>query len=116
MKKKTNNLKRFILILPFSLVCIICFLYYTARFYDVICAKKELILWIIFGLILIITIIIGIFNSIKLCKLQKENIQLTILVKELLDKSDSHYYSTLEYLQNSREISLDVLDELKEKP
>ena len=115
MKKKTNNLIRLLIIIPFSLVCIICFLYYTVRFYNTICINKEIILWILFGLFMLVSISIGICNTIKLCKLQKENIQLQETIKDLIEKSDSHYYSTLEYIQNSREISLDVLDEIREK-
>lgn len=116
MKKKSNNWIRFILIFPFSLMCIICFLYYTVKFYNIISVNKELLLWILFGLVLLITMILGIINSIKLCKIQKENSQLKGIIEELIEKSNSHYYSTLEYIQNSREISLDVLNELREKP
>ena len=116
MKKKTNNWLGLLVILPFSLACIGCFVYYTIRFCHVICINKETVLWVLFGLFILITLVIGILNSIKLGKLQKENIQLKETIVELMEKSDSHYYSTLEHIQNSREISLDVLNELREKP
>ena len=116
MKKKTNNWFRLIIILPFSFACIACFIHYTAGFYNILCLNKEIILWILFGLFILITLIIGILNSIKLCKLQKENIELKELIVKLSNEADSHYYSTLEHIQNSREISLDVLNELREKP
>lgn len=113
--KKSNNLVRLIAILIFSLSCIICFCYYSVNFYDIIIINKETIRWSIFGLLILFSMILGMVNFIKISKLQNENYQLKELIVELGSNSDSHYYSILEHIQNSREISLDVLDELKEK-
>ena len=113
--KKYNNLVRLIAILIFSLGCVICFCYYSVNFYDIIIINKETIIWTVFGLFILFSVILGILNFIKISKLQKENYQLKELIIEFGSNSDSHYYSILEHIQNSREISLDVLDELKEK-
>lgn len=114
MKKKTNNLIRLIIFAIFSLITVFCFIYYTVKFSQYI--NQENIFWILFGIGIIVILAIGIFNSINILKLQKENAELKETIVNLMNLSESHYYSTLEYIQNSREISLDVLNELREKP
>lgn len=116
MKKAKNNLVGLVLALIFSLLCIICFIYYTKRFIPEILQDKETIRWIFFGTFIFVTFILGIINLIKNNKLQLENFELKKLIIQLQESSDEHYYSTLGYIQNSREISLDVLNELREKP
>lgn len=118
--KKQNNLNRLDLtklmfILLFSFGCIVCFFYYTVKFCNIIVLNKETITWGIFGIFILVSIILGIINFIKLTRLEKKNFQLKELIVELGSESDSHYYSILEHIQNSRDISLDVLDELREK-
>lgn len=114
--KKTNNLIYLIIGLIFSLICIICFCYYSRQFLSTILENKELSRWLIFGIFIVGTFILAIINIVNNNKLLKENIQLKNLLLKLSDDVNSYYYSTLEYIQNSREISLDVLNELKEKP
>lgn len=114
--KKPNNLIYLVIGLVFSLICIVCFCYYSKQFLHTILNNKELSRWLIFGFFIIGTFILAIINIVNNKKLLKENTQLRNLVEKLSDDINSYYYSTLEYIQNSREISLDVLNEIKEKP
>ena len=114
--KKTNNWVYIIIGLLVSLLCVLCFAYYSRRFLVVILDNKELTRWLVFGICILASFVIGIVNLINNNRLLKENIELKALIIKLSDDSNSHYYSTLEHIQNSREISLDVLDELREKP
>ena len=114
--KKINNWIYLFIGLGLSSLCIFCFVYYSKQFLGTILENKELARWLLFGVCIFGTFIVGIINLINNNKLLKENIQLKELIMKLSDDSNSHYYSTLEYIQNSREISLDVLNELREKP
>ena len=114
--KKPNNLIYLIIGLVFSFMCVLCFAYYSRQFLFTILENKETFRWLIFGFFILGAFGFGIVNFVFNNKLLKENIQLRGLLEKLSDDINSHYYSTLEYIQNSREISLDVLNELKEKP
>ena len=110
MKKLTTYI--FYAISIFSLV------YFTIKYYHDKSLNFDydgIIGWTIIIVIILTTLGIGIFNCIKIKKLEKQNVELLSLVKELCERQEYNNENTLLTLQNSREISLDILNEMREK-
>lgn len=103
-------------IIGLSSISLFCIVYYTLKYYTskTLCFKENFILvWTIFALLTIFCLALGIFNFIKLEKINKQNEEFKTLLLKLIDQGDDNYYSVLHHLQNNREISLDILDEVQ---
>ena len=92
--------------------------YYTSKFYWaklLTFGSNSLILWTILSFLILISIILSLYSCNKVCKQEIKIEELKTLIVELGNKESEHHYSVLEYLNNSRDISLDALEELKER-
>lgn len=69
--------------------------------------------WTIIVVLIISSLIVGLFSVWKVYKLDKENLELKELVLQLNEHSENHYDSLCNHLQNSRELSLDIFDKVQ---
>ena len=100
------------IVIGFSIV------YYTSKFYwdkSLTFNASSLILWTIVSFLILISIILSLYSCYKVCRQESQIEELKILIKKLCNQESEHHYSVLESLNNSRDISLDTLEELKER-
>ena len=95
----------------FTLLSIFCIVYYTSKFYfegELFFDNKMILAWTIIVVLIISSLIVGLFSIWKVYKLDKEK-----LVLQLNEHSENHYDSLCNYLLNSRELSLDIFDKVQ---
>ena len=100
----------------FTLLSIFFFFFYTSKFYfevDLFFDNKMILAWTIIVVLIILSLIVGLFSVWKVYKLDKENLELKELVLQLNEYSENHYDSLCNYLLNSRELSLDIFDKVQ---
>lgn len=99
-------------IIGFSIV------YYTSKFYwdkSLTFNANSLILWTIISFLILVSVMLSLYSCHKVCQQELQIEELKILIKKLCNQESEHHYSVLESLNNSRDISLDTLEELKER-
>ena len=92
--------------------------YYTSKFYwekSLTFGTNSLVLWTIFSFLILTSIVLSLYSCQKICKQEIKIEELKTLIVELENQESEHHYSILEVLNNSRDISLDTLEELKER-
>lgn len=71
--------------------------------------------WTIIVVLIISSLIVGLFSVWKVYKLDKENLELKELVLQLNEHSENHYDLLCRHLLNSRELSLAIFDKMQER-
>jgi len=106
-----------------TIISLFSIIYYTSVFYfngKLILEKDGILLWTILMTVIIITLIIGLFNSREIMLNRKQmmilveqNEKLIYLVENLSDKQDNDSDEIIETIRNSRSVSLDILNKIK---
>lgn len=121
MKKVIKRVIEFVLkyVKPlFYIISIFSLVYFTIKYYhDQVLTfdNQSIFKWSAIVLVILISLGLGIFNAIEIRKVRKQNTELLSLVKELCERQESTCEEVLLTLQNSREISLDIFNEMREK-
>lgn len=107
-----------------SVISILSLAYFSVVYYDKGEIKFDAYftrIALLLVLIMTISLLVGISNKYKLDKVIKQNEVLIVkndelvnLVKELYKQNDNNHDEVLHVMQNSREISLDVYNKIKE--
>ena len=74
-----------------------------------------LIAWNIIVAMIAISLTIGTFSLWKIGKIEKQNNEMQEILLELAENSEDYYDSLCHHLQNSRELSLDIFNEMQER-
>lgn len=112
-----NNVKKFV-IQVISFISLYCIIYYTIKLYQtkyLVFDYKSIIPWSIIAFMTIISLFIGVYNINKIAKIEEQNKELKIILLKLTENSDEYYDSICHHLQNSRELSLDIFNEVCER-
>ena len=94
-----------------GLLSIFSICYYSIKFYTnkfLSFNDSSVIFWIILLILILFTLIIGLYNCYVVSVLKHQNIELLELVKELKEQSDTQCNNVLEATYNSRDIILDT--------
>lgn len=111
MKLSSHNksIIKFIIVLILSACSIYALLYYTFRFYtSEILDNNMLKMWVFFGTIILITLIIGVFNRFKLIKIEKQNAKMSATISQIASLIEDYHYSEMSELRNTMECILDL--------
>lgn len=106
-----------IMYLCFSAVSGFCVLYYSMKFYteQSLFFGEELISWWMFvSFCILVSIIIGLYNMKTLKFLKSQNKELKNLILSLEKQLNKNHFSQLDEIQNSNDISLDILEKVSE--
>ena len=74
-----------------------------------------LIAWNIIVAMIAISLTIGTFSLWKIGKIEKQNKEMKEILLKLTKNSEDYYDSLCHHLQNSRELSLDIFNEMQER-
>ena len=74
-----------------------------------------LIAWNIIVAMIAISLTIGTFSLWKIGKIEKQNKEMKEILLKLTKTSEDYYDSLCHHLQNSRELSLDIFNEMQER-
>lgn len=99
-----------------SFISALCLIYFTIKYYwnqKLTFNEGDLFGWSVIVLIILITLLIGIINNIEIKKVKEQNKELITIVKEICNNQENICEEVLVTLQNSREISLDIYNEIK---
>lgn len=108
--KKTISSVLFVVFM--TVISIFSLAYYTIKFYP---KNEHLVFWVVIMVLVIITLLLGVYNAYNNKVLRKQNEELISLVATLSHKMDKNCDKVLESVYNSRDIELDVYNILKEK-
>lgn len=100
----------------FSIIGIFCIVYYTSKFYlegELCFGSNMLVSWTIIVSLIIISLIVGLHALWKVNKIERQNNEMKDILLKLAEDSEEYYDSLCHHLQNSRELSLDIFDELQ---
>jgi len=98
-----------------SIISIFSLVYFTSKYYYnsyLSFDESSYLLWGIIVLIMLITLCIGVYNSIQINKITKQNKDLTSIILQLVENQDDTCLEILQTLKNSREIELDIFQKL----
>ena len=62
-----------------------------------------------------VTIVVGTLSLWKIGKVEKQNKEMKEILLKLAENSEDYYDSLCHHLQNSRELSLDIFNEMQER-
>lgn len=99
----------------FYIVSILSLVYFTIKYYSNQVLNfdgQDILGWTIIVVVILITLGIGIFNMVEIKKVKQQNVELLTLTKELCERQESTCEEVLVTLHNSREISMDILNEI----
>ena len=102
----------------FSTLDILCMLYYTRKFYiegELILGKNMLVAWTIIVAMIAISLVVGTLSLWKIGKVEKQNKEMKEILLKLTENEENYYDSLCHHLQNSRELSLDIFNEMQER-
>ena len=102
----------------FSTLGILCMLYYTRKFYiegELILGKNMLVAWTIIVAMIVISLVVGTLSLWKIGKVEKQNKEMKEILLKLTENEENYYDSLCHHLQNSRELSLDIFNEMQER-
>ena len=102
----------------FSILGVFCIFYYTRKFYiegKLVFSRDMLIAWNIIVAMIAISLIVGTFSLWKIGKIEKQNKEIKEILLKLAENSEDYYDSLCHHLQNSRELSLDIFNEMQER-
>jgi len=100
----------------FTIMSLFSLIYYTTQYYlngELILKEDGIILWTILMTVIIVTLMLGVNNSNKLNKLEKQNEELIKLVKNFSINQDENCDEILETVRNARSVSFDILSKMK---
>lgn len=100
----------------FSIIGIFCIFYYTRKFYiekELVFGKDMLIAWTIVVALVFISLVVGTLSLWKIDKVERQNKEMKEILLKLADNSEEYYDSLCHHLQNSRELSLDIFNEMQ---
>lgn len=83
--------------------------YYTCKFYfsEILYFDSYYVLgWTAISFLILFSLILNCIILNKLEKLETQNKELKSMMTQLSNKSDENFYSTVDYMQNTREIFL----------
>ena len=110
-------IKKFIMSLS-SIIGISCIVYYTSQYYierQLWFTDNMLIPWTIISFCIIVALIVGLFSLWKVDKMERQNNEMKSILLKLTENSEDYYDSLCHHLQNSRELSLDIFNEMQER-
>jgi energy-coupling factor transporter transmembrane protein EcfT len=113
--KKGGRVVKRITTLCLSIISIFSLVYFTSKYYYnsyLSFDESSYLLWGIIVLIMLITLCIGVYNSIQINKITKQNKDLTSIILQLVENQDDTCLEILQTLKNSREIELDIFQKL----
>ena len=100
-------MKRNLIISVLGTAGLISLFYYMIKFCSIM-NRTEFMCWIIVSVIIIITIVIGIVNTFKLNKVQKQLSCLTEIIKVEREIIEKYHYDELSAIENNLESILDL--------
>ena len=105
MKKVITNV---VFIIIMTVISIFSLSYYALKFYP---QHESILIWAI----IVVTLLLGVYNAYNLSVMKKQNTELFSVILDLAKSNDKQYVDIAELIHNSRDISLDTLEMLKEK-
>lgn len=102
----------------FAILSVLCFIYYTKSYYKntfLFLDKDDLGIWIIFVFITTISLLIGVYNTLRIEQLTKLNIELKAQLNKLSEDSYIQYDSVVNHILNNRDLALDVYNNMVKK-
>ena len=102
----------------FSTLGIFCIFYYSKKFYvegELVFGRDMLVAWTIIVAMITISLIVGTLSLWKIGKIEKQNKEMKDILLKLAENSEDYYDSLCHHLQNSRELSLDIFNEMQER-
>jgi len=107
----------------FSIISIICLLYYTVKYYHdkiLVFKEGEILGWTVLMCILLALLVLGLANnreiiniSRKMINVENQNTKLIELILKYIDTNENNCDEILTTLLNSREINLDIYNKIK---
>jgi outer membrane murein-binding lipoprotein Lpp len=100
-----------IVVTTLYLISIFCIVYYAAKYYcerNLKFEKNQILGWTIVMVIIVSSLIIGMFNSIKLNSIKKQNDELLAEVSHLSKKIGKYHYSEMSNINSTMECVLDL--------
>ena len=102
----------------FSTIGILCMFYYTRKFYSDggLGFNTDMIMaWTIIVIMISFSLIVGTLSLWKIEKVERQNKEMKEILLKLAENSEDYYDSLCHHLQNSRELSLDIFNEMQER-
>ena len=102
----------------FSTLGILCMFYYTRKFYSdgsLEFNTNMIMAWTIIVIMISFSLVVGTLSLWKIEKVEKQNKEMKEILLKLAENSEDYYDSLCHHLQNSRELSLDIFNEMQER-
>lgn len=99
------------IIVALYLISLFCIIYYTIKYYynkNLTFGHNQILIWTMVIVLVIICLIIGIINSIKLNKLQNQNEELLSQISHLSKRIVGYHYSEMSNINSTMECILDL--------
>ena len=77
--------------------------------------RDMLIAWTIIVTMIAISLIVGTLSLWQVSKIERQNKEMKEILLKLTENSEDYYDSLCHHLQNSRELSLDIFNEMQER-